>query len=94
LYSEIFQWLPLATIIDSKIFVVHGGISDKTHLKDLALVKRENYVSILKPPFFNDQDSENEEAETSYSDFKLEDLDEWKQVKDKKMVHFIIHDFL
>lgn len=35
-----FRWLPLATIIDSRVLVVHGGISDTTDLGFLASLQR------------------------------------------------------
>lgn len=35
LLQKIFSWLPLVTVIDQKVLIVHGGISDST---DLALV--------------------------------------------------------
>lgn len=55
LFNEAFSWLPLASVIDQNKYVVHGGISDRTLLKDLAKIRREKYVSILKPPIFNDK---------------------------------------
>uniref|UniRef100_A0A673M782 protein-serine/threonine phosphatase n=1 Tax=Sinocyclocheilus rhinocerous TaxID=307959 RepID=A0A673M782_9TELE len=45
LLQKIFSWLPLVTVIDQRVLIVHGGISDTT---DLALIAR--YVSSLRPP--------------------------------------------
>ncbi|XP_037114251.1 serine/threonine-protein phosphatase with EF-hands 2 isoform X2 [Syngnathus acus] len=50
LLQKIFSWLPLATVIDQKVLVLHGGISDSTDLGLLARVDRHTYVSALRPP--------------------------------------------
>ncbi|XP_061528357.1 serine/threonine-protein phosphatase with EF-hands 2 isoform X2 [Phycodurus eques] len=50
LLQKIFSWLPLATVIDQKVLVLHGGISDSTDLGVLAKVDRHTYVSALRPP--------------------------------------------
>ncbi|XP_056260313.1 serine/threonine-protein phosphatase with EF-hands 2-like [Seriola aureovittata] len=50
LLQKIFSWLPLATVIDHKVLIVHGGISDRTDLDTLARVDRHRYVSALRPP--------------------------------------------
>lgn len=40
LLQKIFSWLPLATLIDHKVLIVHGGISDSTDLDAIARVDR------------------------------------------------------
>ncbi|XP_074526858.1 serine/threonine-protein phosphatase with EF-hands 2 [Halichoeres trimaculatus] len=50
LLQKIFSWLPLATVIDQKVLVLHGGISDTTDLNVIARVDRHNYISALRPP--------------------------------------------
>lgn len=42
LLQKIFSWLPLATVIDQKVLVLHGGISDTTDLSILAKLDRHN----------------------------------------------------
>ncbi|KAK5611103.1 hypothetical protein CRENBAI_022014 [Crenichthys baileyi] len=58
LLQKIFSWLPLATVIDQKVLVLHGGISDSTDLCALAKVNRHNYVSALRPPKRRNHSSE------------------------------------
>ncbi|XP_075312660.1 serine/threonine-protein phosphatase with EF-hands 2 [Odontesthes bonariensis] len=50
LLQKIFSWLPVATVINEKVLVVHGGISDSTDLNIIAKVDRHRYVSVLRPP--------------------------------------------
>lgn len=37
LFADIFGWLPLATLVNNKILVTHGGISNIT---DLAIIDK------------------------------------------------------
>ncbi|XP_034048598.1 serine/threonine-protein phosphatase with EF-hands 2-like isoform X2 [Thalassophryne amazonica] len=53
LLQKIFSWLPLATVIDQKVLIVHGGISDTTDLDTITKVDRHKYVSALRPPMQN-----------------------------------------
>jgi serine/threonine-protein phosphatase 5 len=43
IFTEVFQWLPLAHVINDKIFVVHGGLfeRDNVTLDDIRAVKRD-----------------------------------------------------
>uniref|UniRef100_A0A672M1Y7 Serine/threonine-protein phosphatase with EF-hands n=1 Tax=Sinocyclocheilus grahami TaxID=75366 RepID=A0A672M1Y7_SINGR len=50
LLQKIFSWLPLVTVIDQRVLIVHGGISDTTDLALIARVDRHRYVSSLRPP--------------------------------------------
>mmetsp|Transcript_4835 Transcript_4835/g.12396 ORF Transcript_4835/g.12396 Transcript_4835/m.12396 type:complete len:675 (+) Transcript_4835:62-2086(+) len=47
-FGALFSALPFCTVIDSKVFVVHGGISDGTDLEVLEHLQRQQYVSILR----------------------------------------------
>ncbi|NXD78866.1 PPE1 phosphatase, partial [Halcyon senegalensis] len=50
LLREVFSWLPLATIIDSKVLILHGGISDTTDLDFLNTLERNKLKSLMRPP--------------------------------------------
>lgn len=50
LFADIFGWLPLATVVNNKILVTHGGISNITDLSIIDKIDRHKYVSVLKPP--------------------------------------------
>ncbi|KAL1253564.1 hypothetical protein QQF64_018257 [Cirrhinus molitorella] len=49
LLQKIFSWLPLATVIDQKVLILHGGISDKTDLNVITKLDRHRFVSALRP---------------------------------------------
>ncbi|XP_050671394.1 serine/threonine-protein phosphatase rdgC [Leptidea sinapis] len=72
LVENVYRWLPLATIINNRVFVVHGGISDTTDLDMVKSLEREKYVSLLRPPV----------AENSAPGAETIDKVEWKQVFD------------
>ncbi|XP_041358769.1 serine/threonine-protein phosphatase with EF-hands 2-like isoform X2 [Gigantopelta aegis] len=76
MFEELFSWLPLATVIDDQVLVVHGGVSDQVDLEVLAKLDRHKYVSVIKPPFSNDLPG------LDGAHYKLKDLEEWRQVQD------------
>ncbi|XP_010006835.1 PREDICTED: serine/threonine-protein phosphatase with EF-hands 2 [Chaetura pelagica] len=43
---NVFCWLPLATLIDQKVLIIHGGISDTTDLDMLEKIKRNKAPSM------------------------------------------------
>lgn len=65
-----YRWLPLGTIVNNRVLVVHGGISDSTDLDLIRSLDRSKYVSLLRPPIL-----ENAESGT-----EVIDKVEWKQV--------------
>ncbi|XP_067934923.1 serine/threonine-protein phosphatase with EF-hands pef-1-like [Watersipora subatra] len=50
LFSDVFSWLPICSVIDKKILVCHGGISNKTNLAEIDKLDRHQYLSVLNPP--------------------------------------------
>ncbi|OWR46920.1 phosphatase-7 [Danaus plexippus plexippus] len=72
LIENVYRWLPLGTIINNRVFVVHGGISDTTDLDMLRSMERDKYASLLRPPL-------NEGAAPGAEAI---DKVEWKQVFD------------
>ncbi|XP_053684509.1 serine/threonine-protein phosphatase rdgC [Sabethes cyaneus] len=72
LIDEVYRWLPLGTIVNNRVLVVHGGISDSTDLDLIRSLDRGKYVSILRPPI----------TESSAPGAEIIDKVEWKQVFD------------
>ncbi|XP_073654879.1 serine/threonine-protein phosphatase with EF-hands 1 isoform X2 [Tursiops truncatus] len=45
--EDIYTWLPIGTIIDNEILVIHGGISESTDLNLLHRIERNKVIDIL-----------------------------------------------
>ncbi|ULT98533.1 hypothetical protein L5515_003007 [Caenorhabditis briggsae] len=75
LLEDVFSWLPIATIVDKDIFVVHGGISDQTEVSKLDKIPRHRFQSVLRPPVNKGMDSAEKENQAV-------SVDEWKQMLD------------
>ncbi|KAK1347020.1 hypothetical protein QTO34_000881 [Cnephaeus nilssonii] len=58
--EEVFAWLPLGTIIDDEILIMHGGISESTDLNLLHHIERNKMKSVLMPPVPVDKDAGTE----------------------------------
>ncbi|XP_074247844.1 serine/threonine-protein phosphatase with EF-hands 1 [Saimiri boliviensis] len=58
--EELYTWLPIGTIIDNEILVVHGGISETTDLNLLHRVERNKMKSVLMPPKEINKDCNND----------------------------------
>ncbi|EPQ01677.1 Serine/threonine-protein phosphatase with EF-hands 2 [Myotis brandtii] len=46
--QDVFCWLPLATLVDEKVLILHGGVSDTTDLELLSKLDRHKIVSTLR----------------------------------------------
>uniref|UniRef100_A0A0D9QXB4 Serine/threonine-protein phosphatase with EF-hands n=1 Tax=Chlorocebus sabaeus TaxID=60711 RepID=A0A0D9QXB4_CHLSB len=46
--QDVFCWLPLATLIDEKVLILHGGVSDITDLELLDKIERNKIVSTMR----------------------------------------------
>ncbi|XP_072480229.1 serine/threonine-protein phosphatase with EF-hands 2 [Notamacropus eugenii] len=69
--QEVFCWLPLATIIDEKVLIIHGGISDKTNLELLEKLERHKIISTMKYTRNPEKEKQVEESRSSSPWFPL-----------------------
>ncbi|XP_006835744.1 PREDICTED: serine/threonine-protein phosphatase with EF-hands 1 [Chrysochloris asiatica] len=82
--EEVYTWLPIATIIDNEILIMHGGLSMSTDLNLLHRLERHKMKSVLMPPVQSDEDTTadvrskigGQKGKTTLSQH------EWKQVID------------
>ncbi|XP_010594134.2 serine/threonine-protein phosphatase with EF-hands 1 [Loxodonta africana] len=89
--EEVYTWLPIGTIVDNEILIIHGGLSESTDLNLLHRIERNKMKSVLMPPIPSDGDSTTDfriskigggglRTNVSLSDQLLQH--EWEQVID------------
>nr|XP_039331381.1 serine/threonine-protein phosphatase with EF-hands 1 isoform X3 [Saimiri boliviensis boliviensis] len=71
--EELYTWLPIGTIIDNEILVVHGGISETTDLNLLHRVERNKMKSVLMPPKEINKDCNNDSKPSKVVDILWSD---------------------
>ncbi|XP_069896882.1 serine/threonine-protein phosphatase with EF-hands 1-like isoform X1 [Dipodomys merriami] len=54
--EEVYTWLPIGTIIDDEILIIHGGISESTDLNLLHRLERNKMKTVLMPPMSVNRD--------------------------------------
>ncbi|XP_023013266.2 retinal degeneration C isoform X1 [Leptinotarsa decemlineata] len=72
LIEGVYRYLPLGSIVNNKVLIVHGGISDSTDLEMIRSLDRGKYASLLRPPL----------SESSAPGSDVINKVEWKQVFD------------
>ncbi|KAB0372503.1 hypothetical protein FD755_016295 [Muntiacus reevesi] len=91
--EEVYTWLPIGTIIDNEVLIIHGGISESTDLNLLHHLERNKMRSVLMPPIPMDGDPAEKKNKlgttivaqgirTSGSFSELLTKQEWEQVID------------
>ncbi|XP_059524199.1 serine/threonine-protein phosphatase with EF-hands 2 isoform X1 [Myotis daubentonii] len=59
--QDVFCWLPLATLVDEKVLILHGGVSDTTDLELLSKLDRHKIVSTLRCKTRKEKEKQAEE---------------------------------
>uniref|UniRef100_A0A8C5LGY7 Serine/threonine-protein phosphatase with EF-hands n=1 Tax=Jaculus jaculus TaxID=51337 RepID=A0A8C5LGY7_JACJA len=75
--QDVFCWLPLATLVDEKVLVLHGGISDRTDLEFLAKLDRHKIVSTLRCKMRKESTKQEEEKKTANQPSSAQEPTPW-----------------
>ncbi|XP_055987108.1 serine/threonine-protein phosphatase with EF-hands 1 [Sorex fumeus] len=94
--EDVYTWLPIGSIIDNEILVIHGGISESTDMNLLHQLERNKMKSVLMPPVPIDQEylepraiegstatsAEENDINESFTEQQQLTKHEWEQVID------------
>ncbi|KAG3276409.1 protein phosphatase with EF-hand domain 2 [Ictidomys tridecemlineatus] len=75
--QDVFCWLPLATLIDEKVLILHGGVSDRTDLELLAKLDRHKIVSTLRYKIRKENDRQTEEKRKAHQTSSAQTSTPW-----------------
>ncbi|XP_049623408.1 serine/threonine-protein phosphatase with EF-hands 1 [Suncus etruscus] len=74
--EDVYSWLPIGSIIDNEILVIHGGISESTDLNLLHQLQRSKMKSVLIPPVSLTKDCTDLRGIEGGSSFPNQDVSE------------------
>uniref|UniRef100_H3ARN2 Serine/threonine-protein phosphatase with EF-hands n=1 Tax=Latimeria chalumnae TaxID=7897 RepID=H3ARN2_LATCH len=83
LVQDVFSWLPLATIIDNKVLIVHGGIAETTDLNLLNSLERDKIISSNSIKIIEKKKQKLEKKKGGISSWETIIMPWFKQLKKK-----------
>ena len=70
LFAEVFAFMPLATVIDGAVLVIHGGISGRFNLEMLNMVPRSHFKTLQGVPPELWQGLDSDDGQIKHKDWR------------------------
>nr|KAF6388389.1 protein phosphatase with EF-hand domain 2 [Myotis myotis] len=89
--QDVFCWLPLATLVDEKVLILHGGVSDTTDLELLSKLDRHKIVSTLRCKTRKENEKQAEEKGKAKQTSSAGSLSPWFLLQSRSLPSSPLH---